>query len=79
MKPVTHDNVVRLTVTNQSSIRATLVLEPAGEVYELLPGGSQEVIYAGGPNPHLTIDVSTDEIKVWQEGRGTLELRHRPG
>lgn len=65
---------VTLMVTNGSSVRQQLVLEPAGEVYELDPGETKTVTYAGDPQPRLSIDIGSGETKIWEEGSGTLAL-----
>ena len=65
---------VKLTVTNRSSGQVDLVLEPAGEVYPMQPGQTRVVQYIGDPAPKLSIDVHHGEIKIWEEGDGTLEL-----
>lgn len=65
---------VTLMVTNRSSVRQRLVLEPTGEIHTLEPGESRTVIYAGDPDPRLSIDLGDGETKMWEEGSGTLTL-----
>jgi hypothetical protein len=65
---------VRLTVTNRSSVRRTLVLEPAGEIYMLEPGETRTLAYAGDPEPRLSIDLGEGETKIREEGPGRLTL-----
>lgn len=64
---------IRLTVVNESGREVSLVLEPLGEVYPLVAGQRQDVVYRGDPDPRLTIDYGNDEIKIWEEGPGELE------
>jgi hypothetical protein len=52
-----------------------LVLEPLGEVHPLAPGKHRIVWYRGDPEPRLAIDYGDDEIKIWEEGPGELELK----
>jgi hypothetical protein len=65
---------VQLTVSNESSRSVALVLEPLGEVYSLGPGAKQAVWYRGDPQPRLTIEYGEDEIKLWEEGPGELQV-----
>jgi hypothetical protein len=51
------------------------VLEPLGEVHPLAPGKHRIVWYRGDPEPRLAIDYGDDEIKIWEEGPGELELK----
>jgi hypothetical protein len=69
-----HPLAVRLMVTNRSSERLRLVLEPAGEICMLEPGESRTVTYADDPDPRLSIDPHDDEMMIWAEGSGTLTL-----
>ncbi len=55
---------VTLRVTNRSSERQRLVLEPTGEVYMLEPGESTTVSYADDPDPRLSIDLGDGETKI---------------
>jgi hypothetical protein len=65
---------VKLVVTNRRSARTTIVLEPAGEVYQLDPGESRVVVYDGDPEPRLSVDLGEGETKIWEEGPGRLAL-----
>jgi hypothetical protein len=66
---------VALTVSTESSREVALVLEPLGEVHPLAPGRHRIVWYRGDPEPRLAIDYGDDEIKIWEEGPGELELK----
>ena len=74
IEPVAEHVPVRLIVTNRSSEPTLLVLEPLGEIYPIDPESSRVVRYTGDPAPKLSIDVHDGEIKIWEEGGGTLEL-----
>jgi hypothetical protein len=63
-----------LRVTNRSSRALSLMLEPAGEVYRIEPGQTRVARYRGDPAPSLSIDVHDGEVKIWEEGVGSLEL-----
>jgi hypothetical protein len=65
---------VSVLVTNRSSQVQRLVLEPTGEVYTLEPGERRTVTYAGDHDPRLSIDLGDGEMKIWEEGPGTLTL-----
>ena len=66
--------VVRLTVTNYSETSQRVVLEPRGMVYELEPGASREIAHSGDRRPHIGITFEDDELKLWEEGEGDLDL-----
>ena len=66
--------VVTFRVTNSSKREIDLVLEPLGEVYVLAAGASRNVLFSVDAAPALTIDVNADEIKIWEESTGQLEI-----
>lgn len=67
-------HVVHLTVTNFSTERCNLVLEPLGEIYCMEPGQTRSLTYNDDPDPRLAIHFGAGEIKIWEEGSGTLEF-----
>lgn len=66
--------VVRLTVSNVTARPADLVLEPLGEVHVIPAGEQRTVIYSGDREPTLSIDFGDEEIKIWEEGPGQLDM-----
>jgi len=43
--------------------------------YELGPGTSREIAYSGDPTPpHIGITFEDDELKLWEERDGELDL-----
>ena len=65
---------VLLTFTNESSRTIRLVLEPFGEIYAMAPRSSRTVRYWGDPVDHLSVDIRDDELKLWSQSTGFLDL-----
>ena len=74
MEEPTRKDVLRLTVSNESSCRTNLVLEPLGEVYPLEPGDAKTITYASPPSSAVAVDVGDGELKLWAEGEGRFEV-----
>jgi hypothetical protein len=72
--PESRNSVVQFNVTNRSPVRVNLVLEPTGEIYALEPDQTRIVKYAGDPQPRVSIDFGENEIKLWEEGPGSLTV-----
>jgi hypothetical protein len=66
------DTSAKLTIRNRSDRTIDLVLEPWGEVYPVEAGQTRGVTRTGESSAELTIDVSPNEVKIWEEGAGQL-------
>lgn len=72
-------NFVKLIVRNVAGKPIDVVLEPFGEIHQLAAGTEKIVTYAGDPRPTLAIDAGDDDLTLYAEGPGTLDVDENDG
>jgi hypothetical protein len=65
---------MRIEIVNETSSPSRLVLEPWGEIYELLMAVPVTVEYLGDEAKGISVRINDQQTEVWALGDGVLHI-----